>query len=461
MLLTARGLARSSGTLSASLTLVLVVAAACFSALIVAMAPADPLLPVAVVLVLVALCAAIAWPVHAIGFGVLTIPLEGFAPGLVGPSQAVLGLAALGWFLRWVSSAPVTLPRHPALLAFLALWVANVAGLLFAPDPLLVGRQVVTWGTLLVIAVCIAHTATDRQVRALLLTLAVCGGVAGLVALVDPQPLVGAVFGGADVTRATAGLGSPNALGMLFGLTIPISIVFALRGTTTERMVGSACAALALTGLTLTVSRGAFIGLAFAFVVLGFWAPFRKLALLALPLVLIGAIVGSNPVTQVADPGKLVQRLTEAKTTAGTNSRFDLWDKAPEMFVDRPIFGMGAFQYGSYTASYGIPATGSAVAPHPHSLVLTMAVELGAVGLAALLALYGALAVSLRRVVRWGSGLDPGLAIGSAASLTAFFVSGLLDYALGAAPIAAAFFVTIGCAAALGRRTGPPVQAAP
>lgn len=450
-----RATLRRSDITSARWTVALSALGALLAAGLVAAFPTQPLLPVAAVLLLVVLVVAVLRPLVIVALGVMAVPLEGFFPGLVGPSQGLLGIAALGWLVGVGASRPLVLPRHPALVGFAVLFVANAAGLLFAPEPFVVARQVVTWGTLLVIAFCIAHSADRRVVELLLLAFCVCGGLAGAVAIVNPQPLTSFVFLGGDVTRATGGLGSPNALGMLLTLAIPVQIAFALAGRPWERAVGAGGATLAMVGMTLAVSRGAFLGLGVALLVLAFWAPFRRAAIVMLPLVVVLAFVGSNPESKVFDPSALVERLTEVKTTGPNNSRIVLWEAAPAMIADRPVFGMGALEYGYYTPEYGIPSS-EGVAPHAHSLVLTIVVESGLVGLTGLLLLLGGLAVGLQRAFRGSSGLTAGLSIGLLAAFAGFFVSGIFDYALGAAPIAAAFFVPVGCAVALTLRPDRP-----
>lgn len=419
------------------------------AALSVAAVPAAPFVPVVLVAAGFALCAAVAWPMHVMCVGLMVVPLEGFFPGLIGPAQAVLGLGAVGWLFAWATRAPVTIPRHPVLIGVVALWVAQAAGLLFAPDPLNVAKQVVTWGTMAIVVVAVAHSARPRDVQNLLLALAVTGGVGGVMAIVDPQSLTGAVFAANDVTRATGGLGSPNILGMLLGVTIPVQLVFILRAPKLwMRTVALGCFSLAMAGMALSVSRGAFIGLAAALLVLAFWAPFRRAAVFVVPLLLVLSIVGHNPASPIG--GKVVSRLSEARVTGSSNPRLILWRAAPRMIEDRPVFGMGAFEYGRYASSYGILASEGQLG-HAHSLILTVAIESGLVGAGSLLAIFAALALGLGRVIRRASGFEQALAFGLAASFLGFFVNGVLDYGLGAAPIAAIFFVPVGVAVALCR----------
>lgn len=452
MALVAHRVPRPSGSLNGAVTGLLVIVAALFSAATVNASPGSAVVPIVVAGALVALWVAIAHPTMMICAGVLAVPLEAFRPGAISPSAAVIGLAAVGGVVRWITSSPMTVPRHPAVIGFAALVIANGAGLVFALSPSNVARQLVVWGTLLIVVGSITQWASRRQVLQILLALAVCGGIAGLVAIVDPKPLTGVVFGGADVSRATGGFGSPNALGVLLVLTAPIQLVFALRGTAVTRVVGAVCFALAIAGMALAVSRGAFIGLGAALLVLAFWPPFRKAAFIVLPLVAVLSFAGNNPASPVA--GKVVERLSEVKTAGSNNPRLVVWKAAPKMIGDRPVFGVGALNFGAYASAYGLRFP-EGVPDHAHNLLLTTAIETGFVGLFSFLGMLAALAVGLRRVMRRATGMANAMGYALAASLAGFFVSGLLDDALGVTPIGVAFFVTVGCAAALSLKVEP------
>lgn len=447
------GRARGHATSGPVATGLLAIGAAILAAGTVAASPTNPLLPVVLIAGVAALAVAIAQPLALVALGVVAIPLEGFFPGLVGPSQAILGLAVVGWFVHLGASSPVTLPRHPALAAFALLVLAQAAGLLFAPEPLVVARQTIAWGALFLVAVLIAREASERQLAQLLYAFAICGGVAGLVAVIDPQPLTAVVFQGSDVNRATGGLGSPNALGMLLGLTIPVQLVFCLRGTSLSRLVAAVCFGLAMLGMAFAVSRGAFIGLGASMLVLAFWRPFRNAAVLLVPIVVVLSLIGHNPASPIGT--RVVERLSEATTTASENPRLILWRAAPQMIEDRPVFGLGALEYGYYGPEYRLRLT-EGIANHAHNLLLTIVIESGIVGLAAMVSLLGFVGAGLRRVIRYGSGLSHALGWALAATFVGFLANGVLDYGLGAAPIGSAFFGLIGCAIGLSLRAGRP-----
>jgi O-antigen ligase len=430
------------------LTVIAVVGAALLAALAGSVG-SNPILPLIVVGGAVLLVVAYLKPLWVVALGMVVIPLEGFVAGtLIGPTQAVLGTAAAGWIIRWATTRPIRLPAHPLFVPFALLIFANVMGLFLADQPSVVFKQVVTWGTTLIVAAAVAESRGGKPVERILFGLALSGGIAGLMAIVYPQPLTGTIFGGGDVTRVTAGLGSPNVLGGLIALTIPFQLVFILRGPKLWRMVALGCLGLSLAGMSLAVSRGAFIGLGAALMVLLVWRPFRTAALIVVPAVLVIAIAGDNPVSAKLDNQQVIKRLNESGGGESESLRVELWRATPRMIEDKPIFGVGALEYGHATPKYHIPSS-QGTAPHAHDTLLTIAAELGLFGLSAFLALLFFTYAALVRVGRRATGMDQALGLAIAASLTGLMVSGILDYLLGSAVVSSSFFTMIGCAAAL------------
>lgn len=429
----------------------LVVGAACASALLVSAWPAQPLIPLAAVGGLALLCVAIMHPLLVAGAALLAVPMDGVLP-IHRVSTLVMLVAGLGWLVRWATASPIRLPRNPTLTGFAAFVGVVAAGMLVAPEPFVVARLVLTYGTMLLIAACIVQSARMREISFLMYAVALCGGLAGAVAIVDPQPLTAAVFAGNNVSRATGGLGSPNALGMLLGLTIPVQIALALRGTPMVRILGGTCFVLALAGMALSVSRGAFVGLAAACLVLAVWPPFRRSAMIVLPLVAVLALIGHNPASPFA--GKVVDRLAEVRTNGQNNERLVVWRATPRMVADRPLFGMGGLEYAYFAPAYQLRFT-DGIPTHAHNLLLTIVSENGLLGLSAFLSMLVALALALLRAVRSQDAARVAFGFAIAAAMTGFLVNGLLDYGLAAAPIAAVFFTMLACGAALGRPEPP------
>jgi len=83
---------------------------------------------------------------------------------------------------------------------------------------------------------------------------------------------------------------------------------------------------------------------------------------------------------------------------------------------------------------------------------LTIAAELGLLGLAAFLALIFFVGGALTRVVRFSTGFTEAMAWALIAAFSVQLAAGLVDYALGAQPIGVGTFVLVGCAVALDLR---------
>jgi O-antigen ligase len=411
-----------------------------------------PVLPFAVLGVLALTALAFLRPLAALALGIVAMPLEQVtgASG-VSPSQGILLVTALAWAVRWAVSRPLQLPRCGALAAFAVLVLANAVGLLIAPEPGLVFRQVVNWGAFLLLFHLVVTADAARAVRVVTLAFVVCAGLIGLQTMLAPNAIQTAGFSTAGVVRAAGVFGSPNALGIFLAMAIPVQIAYVLRGPARLRPVAAVALVPAAIALMQTVSRGATVGLGVALLVLACWAPFRRIAVVGLVLVAAMAVAGPTSVSASLNGGDIVHRLTDSDKTAANDPRSEIYRRAPQMIADRPLFGMGALQYAHYSTEYGLPTT-QGVITHAHNIWLTMAVELGLLGLGAFVWLVASLALAGRRAVRRLGGFERGLAFALGAALSAVAAEGLVDYAFSTSLFAAEFFLLAACLVALSRR---------
>ncbi|NOZ51484.1 MAG: hypothetical protein GXP37_15770 [Chloroflexi bacterium] len=181
--------------------------------------------------------------------------------------------------------------------------------------------------------------------------------------------------------------------------------------------------------LLLTQSRGAYMGAAVATTLL-LVLRWRKLALMA-PLLLIGGVfVFSRGGTEIFfdQIGVGVD-----STLYGLDGRMELWSRGIYALSDFALtgIGIGTFDriipllYPTFLIAPGTPMG------HAHNLLLQVGVDLGFPGLIAYLALVINVFVTLAQVLRQRAQALPWtLAAGTAASLTAMFVHGLLDVPL-------------------------------
>jgi O-antigen ligase len=141
---------------------------------------------------------------------------------------------------------------------------------------------------------------------------------------------------------------------------------------------------------------------------------------------LIGALVGAAIVVPFVVPGSAVGRsLSTILGSAGglsSDGRSTLWASAYTSLSHHVLLGIGTGGFGSLNLGY----------PYPHNILLEVGLELGALGLLALVVMIGSIAVRLARLwreTRLGERLEASLLIALLASavVNAFFSGALPD----------------------------------
>jgi O-antigen ligase len=346
-------------------------------------------------------------------------------------------VVSLGWaaFLFWV--AMVRAPAGgshcgglpPAALPLLVLLVltgtqAVLTASLGAAVPVV---RVLVTGTLVFFA--IALTVRSRsQVMWVLSGVAVQAAILGVVAMWEWRnggSEVGFITDtGALVGRVTAGFGHPNALGGFLVLLVPLIAGAALL-TRRWRLLFVAAAIVAVTGVYLTFSRGALLGLvAVPLVLLGF-----RRSLLVAPLLLVLALT--------LTPDLLQERFaTSSVRGPEAATRVDIWRTAASIWAADPVLGAGP---GSFPERYAtvrvpgkqyLPSTQFEPPPHAHNLGLQALAEQGIIGLAALLAVLSAAVLSLMRARGSPQPWVRVTALALLAALVAFAVHNVFDVTL-------------------------------
>jgi O-antigen ligase len=189
-------------------------------------------------------------------------------------------------------------------------------------------------------------------------------------------------------TRAFSIIGSPNILGSLMVLLIPVSIGFICSETRTLKKLAFAGMTFIMTlCLVVTYSRGAWIGFAVAMAVLALMIDKRLLIPAAL-----GAVAVFIFVPSVGD--RLVYLISpqymKSSLTAGRAIR---WLTGLKMLKENPLLGVGLGRFGGAVAMTNkLPGTF-----YMDNYFLKTAVEMGLIGLTAFCVLiYNALAWSFR-----------------------------------------------------------------
>ena len=167
-----------------------------------------------------------------------------------------------------------------------------------------------------------------------------------------------------------------------------------------SRAVLLGVALMTISALLFTKVRGAWISLGVVSLLLFPVVPVprkHKLCFSLVMLFLAGGVFLYHPVLQ----NSLVEGAT--LQAQSVSERFLMWQSAKKMFLDHPCLGIGLGNYGDlYEQRYILPEAKEGRHPHPHSIYLQTLCEVGLLGFASFVAVWG---YALRRLVR--SALQP------------------------------------------------------
>lgn len=384
------------------------------------------------------------------------------APFEISLAEYLLLVCLAAWLLRWVqrpatASAPAPTPRR-LWLPPLALIAVAVLSLVFTRNLQVALRElrvvIVEPGLYYLL---LLHTfGTPLQVLKCLALLAAAGAGIAVYGLYH-YIFVGVVEATGGVRRILAIYHSPNALALYLGRVIPVAVALALAerpstGSGRGRWWSAAAlasAALMVVVFYLTFSRGAFLGLGAALMLLLFiWRP--RVALIA---------VGALAVALLASlPFLPLDRLLQLTPLA---QRLYVWQAALQMAFDYPFTGVGLDNFLYYYPQYMLPA--AALEPdisHPHNLILDFWLRLGILGLVLLAWLqeqFWRMSITVLR--QMGPSWQRWLVLALMASMLDFLVHGLIDNSYFLIDLAYLFWFTYALVAILYRglhRSNPP-----
>lgn len=226
----------------------------------------------------------------------------------------------------------------------------------------------------------------------------------------------------ANLEFHSAGIVTQSAIYLAIGLTLAFGMAVQARrqpaavapGIQPSAVLWEVTSAAMLTGLVLMTSRGSLVAMLFIGVALLTLLGSRRL-LVSVAGVLALAVVLAATLPNIFQQSRLVERTSELVRT-GTNSsdseRMVMWRIGVAEFIqtDHKFFGIGPRNFGSIKP-VALKFSRPLVLPdhplfHAHNLFLTTLVEEGLVGLAALLGLFGTVAVRLVRDWRAGRWFD-------------------------------------------------------
>ena len=225
--------------------------------------------------------------------------------------------------------------------------------------------------------------------------------------------------------RSSGSFGIPNSLAALLLLLLPpaLAVGFARAASPLRRMAGAGLAAIFAFGLLLTISRGAWLGLALALAAWPLLAGRRSLgSRLAISAGILAALLATGAALYQTVPGVRL-RIDQFVSDGGERTRPIMWRIAWSIFREHPATGSGAGSYNVLLEKFR-PDNFQDDAQWAHNDYLNTLSDYGAVGF---LLLFGAIAVITLRCFRTRAGAE----VQADASVPASALgTGLLAFAL-------------------------------
>jgi O-antigen ligase len=219
----------------------------------------------------------------------------------------------------------------------------------------------------------------------------------------------------AGIFRPTATLGNANEFGILLAMVLPLAIHETIAARTwTARVTAGSAALLFFLGLTLSLSRSAWLGAAAGSLPVLLWRMrrrWRTALVIALPVGVL-ALVGVSAIRSGSPSllGAITNRVaTLGDPTAGSAaSRLHIWSDTARLIAARPVAGWGpdslGLVYPHYQTGNWTPGT---TIDEAHSEVLQVGATQGLLGVAC----YAGLLVAVFRSFMRGRVADVGVAL--------------------------------------------------
>jgi len=361
----------------------------------------------------------------------------------VGLTEGLLVLVAGAWLMRFAIRREGVLRRNtwPALTWPFVIFVgALFLSLLVTWSLQHSVKELIKWSEVLLVYLVVALGVNGRWARALVLAVVVTGGLAALQGIyqflfqVGPEGFV--LFD--RFMRAYGTFEQPNPYGGYLGLTLPVALGLAVvaalglgRWSRSWRWftltAAGTSAALMLTALVMSWSRGAWLGFGAAVVGMAVALVVKSGRGAVLTVILVALVVYTLLAGGLAQvPPSLIQRfsdfvpylgVSDVRGTEITDANFAVlerlahWQAAWEMWTDHPWLGVGIGNYEPVYPRYALPQWPLPLG-HAHNYYLNIAAEGGIVGLSAYVLLWSIALLQAWRAVRRGSGWQLGLALG-------------------------------------------------
>ncbi len=228
----------------------------------------------------------------------------------------------------------------------------------------------------------------------------------------------------------------------LFMIAAALVLPFILHKNTPKnyRILGMIALIPIFISFLFTFQRGPWIGLFFAILVIT----------LKRSNLFLYIIIGLAILIISISPAELQNRVFSIfdSTEESNQHRLNQWQTGWRIFLDNPVFGVGDIGTEEFFPKYGKP--GESSFGHLHSNVITIGVKLGVVGLFIFLILFIKIFLVFWKIVNklkddW---LINSTALGGAAALIAFHVSGLFEFSFGDTEVIMYLWIVCGFATA-------------
>jgi O-antigen ligase len=339
---------------------------------------------------------------------------------------------------------------HPAYVAFMAGQVVSILGVLVAQDTFTVIKIWITWSAFLAISMYVS-SADVRQLKTIFYCLIVGGAIlAGeSVAHGTNQSLLNGGLAATD--RAQGSFTHPAQLAFWLLLAVSPGLIMLFVAPASVRPLLLGAVALAITGLLLTLTRGAIVGFVGSLLLLLTWVRFRRFALVL--LLLAGIYTASNftAISRSREISVVSTRLSTVAQGAQTGGdRLQIWKATPRIIADHPLLGVGAGNFSTVSLAYGLSEGGLPFA-HAHDLLLTIGAERGLLALAFAVWFLVAVARTGLATLRDRTNELYPYALGLCAGLLGLLIDSLVDYPPGQDAVMGTLMISVGALIALER----------
>jgi O-antigen ligase len=413
-------------------------------------------------------------PLVAVLVVLATFPIGSVAQD-VGPLriQAVevaVFVAATVVVLRRLAVGKIPLPFAGPLGWAIALFLWTLISMFSAIDETLAVKVLFSLlGGIVCSTVVLAGCRDMRDLRVLLGGFVASGSAIALITLSETGHVsFTSEFGGSEIVsgRLQGAFDSPNQLGSLFALMVPIaaSLVFGLRALR-WRIVSAGALLLLLAALMLSLSRGAWIGAGVAaiFMLIKLREARRLLVLVSIPVAILGFFIWS-----LAPSNTEVKVVGERAKAINALSPYDhrqvIYKEAFREIKEKPLLGVGPG--GFQVASTRVVSESSTLSyAHAHNLYLNWAAE---TGIPSLIIIFGfAIGLGLagrtasRGAMARGDPADRALVIGISAALLSVLGQGAVDYVIPNPVVYIAMWTLVGALLVTRREAQETLSATP